>query len=176
MKILALSTPFLKTSSLALENPWVLISSPLLSQPPRGRACRVAQGLAGRAQLTLGKRQPCPQTLHPQRAWRKWLARESRPRATWPIAHAPPRAASTAGFWSAPFLGLRNPRLTKSCSRHLAAPSPPRPSRVTFFLSTLSAPLPCPYPSVSRAAAAETAPSPPPHSPRGTRSRAYKCS
>lgn len=51
------------------------------------------------------------------------------------------RAASTAGFCSAPFLGLRNPRLTKSCSRHLAAPPhpPPQPSHL-FPFYTLSTP------------------------------------
>ena len=37
-------------------------------------------------------------------------------------------------------------------------------------------PPPRPFPSVSRAAAAETAPSLTPHSPRGTPSRVYKCS
>lgn len=57
------------------------------------------------------------------------------------------RAASTAGFCSAPFLGLRNPRLTKSCSRHLAAPPPPAPAESPFSFLHSQHPYPAPIPA-----------------------------
>lgn len=105
----------------------------------------------------------------PRRARRKWLAPERAPLALAERACASAHARG-GGVCRAFASVSAPPPHRESDSRHLAPP----PSHL-FPFYTLSPP-PRPFPSVSRAAAAETAPSLSPHSPRGTRRRAYKCS
>lgn len=94
--------------------------TPLLPQQPPSEspAHGSVQSIPGPAYGALRPRgnQPAarPSTLHPQRAWRKWLARERGPRATWPSAHAPAPAPLVLGASGPLPPGLRNTRPTEN--------------------------------------------------------------
>lgn len=125
------------------------------------KAQRAAQSSQHGAQRGTNRNRPesggrrTPRRRPAQRAWRKWLAGERRPRATWPSAHAPRPMPGAVGACAA-LPPPPPPPPPHGESRARAILRPPLPSPCHLSLPTLSAPHPAP---------SQACPGPPPQKP-----------